>query len=236
VDNKDFFLKTAKDAGITISHPSSMVSQFLAYKELLVHHNKFINLTAITEDKEIIKRHFVDSLTPMAYINIQGQAIDVGTGAGLPGLPLSIALPDTSFTLLDALKKRVAFLETVKGALQLDNVTIIQGRAEEIAYTHHREAYDFVMSRGVAPLISLAEYCLPFAKIGGRFVAYKGRSYKEEVEIAAPAIGQLGGEITNIINYDNTTGYTLIIISKLRQTPPNFPRKQNKIKNSPILR
>ncbi|MCL2611446.1 MAG: 16S rRNA (guanine(527)-N(7))-methyltransferase RsmG [Defluviitaleaceae bacterium] len=205
------------------------------YQELLLKHNENINLTTITDVDEIRIKHFMDSTAPIKHFKFEGSCIDIGTGAGFPGIPLAIQLPDVHFTLLDSTAKRINFLNTVINELSLNNVSTIVGRAEEIAHTNHREAFNISTSRAVAHLRIVAEYCLPFLKVGGFMLAYKARDIYSEIEESKEIVKNLGGKIVETIEY-SVENYerSLVIIEKTEETPKNYPRKQNQIKNQPI--
>jgi len=207
------------------------------YAEMLVEKNKVMNLTAITEPEEIAVKHFFDSLLPLKYLDIPKGAkiIDVGTGAGFPGMVLKIARPDIELTLLDSLNKRLVFLSEVCDALELE-AEIVHGRAEEKAGGNMRESYDFAFARAVAQLNVLSEYCLPYVKVGGSFIAMKGKKAAEELEEAKKAIAVLGGKVTQFIE-DSLPGGDergTVIIKKISQMSPKYPRAGGKIAKSPI--
>lgn len=215
------------------------IEQFLKYKKLIIEWNKKINLTSITEPKEIVLKHFIDCLTINKFLNFNEEnIIDVGTGAGFPGLPIKIFNPNIKLTLLDALNKRINFLDIVIKQLDLKNVILKHSRAEDIAKDQDfREKFDFCLSRAVANLSVLAEYTLPFVKCGGSIICLKGPSVLQEIEIAKNAINILGGEIEDIkeskIPFSDIIHY-IVFIKKIRQTPSKYPRKQNKIAKCPI--
>ncbi len=212
------------------------IKAFAAYGDLLVRWNEKMNLTSITEEKEIARRHFIDSLSPLSYGDFKGKSvIDVGTGAGFPGIPMKIAENTIRLTLVDSLNKRISFLQAVVAALGLKDVSCIHGRAEELGRTDLRESFDFALSRAVAALPVLAELCLPFVKVGGYFIAMKGPDPKEETALAESAISKLGGkteDIKTIVTADYT--HTLIFIYKKSPTPSNLPRPFAKIKKNPL--
>lgn len=224
--------KILTEAGISYDTAKSLS----VYKDMLLDYNAKINLTAITDEKEIAIKHFLDSLSPLAYTDFINKAvIDVGTGAGFPGLPIKIAEPTVRLTLLDSLNKRITFLKAVAEALSLKNISFIHSRAEDAARTSLREAFDIALSRAVAALPTLAEYCLPFVKVGGLFIALKGPEPSEEITSAKKAIALLGGEITAIkpVSLPDCS-HTLIIISKTSPTPAAYPRTSAKIKKSSL--
>lgn len=206
-------------------------SQFDLYYELLIEWNRVMNLTGITDYDEVNLKHFTDSLTisriiDMAQINT---LIDVGTGAGFPGIPIKIAFPHIKVYLLDSLNKRIKFLNEVIKKLGLKNIYAFHGRAEDFAKDRqYREKFDVCVSRAVANLSTLSEYCIPFVKTGGYFVSYKGGDSDEEVVRSENAITLLGGEIENTDRFflpDTDMGRTLIKIRKKRSTPNRYPRK-----------
>ena len=201
------------------------------YRILLAEWNSRVNLTAITDPEEVRRKHFLDSLTFSAAAEpADGNTLlDVGSGAGLPGIPLAVAFPALKVTLLETLQKRCRFLEEVKAQLGLDNVTVLQGRAEDLARDPaFRGTFDLVTARAVAPLGVLAEYCLPFVRTGGLFVAYKSRTAEEELAAAANAVTTLGGSPEGItacnIGGDVETR-ALVRIRKTAETPEKYPRR-----------
>lgn len=208
------------------------------YYEMLVEKNKVMNLTAITEFDEVAVKHFADSLTIGRIQDISGlKIIDVGTGAGFPGIPLKIFYPDIQLTLLDSLNKRLVFLNEVIDELGLENVTTVHARAEEgAAKKEYREQFDVVVSRAVAKLSTLVEYCLPFASVGGCFISYKGSKASEEITEAKKAIKVLGGGNLTQVNFclEGTDDRSLIKIEKLSSTPQKYPRSGGKPSSSPI--
>ena len=202
--------------------------QLEKYSELLTEWNEKINLTAITEPKEIAVKHFLDSMTPIITGHIKGKVIDVGTGAGFPGLVLKIAKPEISLTLLDSLNKRINFLKEVSSELALDGIEFVHARAEDGARGVHREKYDTVVSRAVANMTVLSELCLPFLKPGGSFLALKGPLADEELTAAKRAIHILGGEIEDVYETEipfSELSHKIIIVKKVRHTPMQYPRK-----------
>ena len=206
--------------------------KFLQFYELLVFWNKKINLTTITEKNDIYIKHFLDSIYLSKYVS--GKGIDIGTGAGFPGVPLSIMNEELDITLLDSLHKRCKFLEEVRKELNL-NFEIIWGRAEEEARKkEYRERFDFAVSRAVAPLGMLAEYCIPYVKLGGTFYAMKGMKAQEEVEDAKEIVTKLGGGIPIITKYQlpDKNVHNIIEIGKINETPDMYPRSLKRIKKS----
>lgn len=232
------FLKDAEQFNICLSQ--QQVDQFVRYYELLVEWNSFMNLTGITEFSEVLKKHFIDSISLFSYVNQNSisSLIDVGTGAGFPGLPLKIVCPELKVTLLDSLDKRIKFLNCVIDELELQNITAIHGRAEDYASNmEHREFYDMAVSRAVANLSTLSEYCLPFVKKDGIFVSYKSETLEEEVINATNAIQILGGRIMNKYSFylPGTDIYrTLCFIEKVDSTPDKYPRKAGLPSKKPL--
>ena len=212
------------------------IEQFYEYMRLLKEWNEKINLTAITEPKEIITKHFIDSLTVLPYINENDKVIDIGTGAGFPGIPLKIAKPELNITLLDSLNKRITFLEEVISKLGLTDIYCIHGRAEEYAL-EKREFYDVAVSRAVAELPVLLEYLLPFVKVGGRCICMKGPKAIEEIEKSNKALEILGGKIEKVenIKIEGEMDRNIIIIAKIKSTPSNYPRKAGTANKKPII-
>jgi len=232
------FEKDLESLGIQLSE--QQIKQFLKYYELLIEWNEFINLTAITDYDEVMKKHFVDSLTLIKVFDVSKSksVIDVGTGAGFPGLALKIAFPNLKVTLLDSLNKRIKFLDEVINQLGLTDIETIHGRAEDFAKQGKlREKFDLCVSRAVANLSSLSEYCIPFVKIGGEFISYKSEKIVEELESAIKAITILGGkyEKTNDFYLPQSDMYrNLVVIRKIKETPKKYPRKSGIPTKEPI--
>lgn len=207
------------------------LKQFMRYYALLVEWNSFMNLTAITEYDEVCTKHFLDSLSLCKALDCTQEltVIDVGTGAGFPGIPLKIAFPNLSITLLDSLGKRVNFLKEVIGALGLEGIEAIHGRAEDYAKPNMlREQFDVCVSRAVANLSSLSEYCIPYVKVGGLFISYKSEKLAEEKAAAEHAVSLLGGEFLEQVEFflPNSDIYrNLVVIKKGKCTPKKYPRK-----------
>ena len=228
-------IEKANCIGIEISQENA--KQFYKYMKLLLEWNEKMNLTAITDPEEIILKHFVDSLTIMPYLSNANTILDVGTGAGFPGLPLKILEDNKEFTLLDSLNKRITFLQNVISELELKNIQAIHGRAEEYI-SQKRESYDIVTSRAVAKLNVLIEYMLPFVKVGGRCICMKSFEIEGELKEAKKAIEILGGKIEKV---DEITLPTtdikrkIVIIKKIKNTPNKYPRKAGTPAKEPII-
>lgn len=223
------FEKDLRALGVVLSN--LQIEQFLKYYEMLVEWNQFMNLTAITEYDDVMKKHFVDSISLIKAYNVKKtvKVIDVGTGAGFPGLALKIAYPDLQVTLLDSLNKRIQFLDAVIKELGLTGVETIHGRAEDFSKPGKlREQFDLCVSRAVANLSTLSEYCLPFIKKGGQFISYKSEKITEERKMAERAISLLGGKIKGQVEFmlpDSDIYRNLFIVEKVKETPKKFPRK-----------
>lgn len=255
------FHKDLAEWGITLT--SKQDEQFLKYYELLVEWNSFMNLTAITEFDEVMKKHFLDSMSFIHYLkkydyvssksnesgdiennilrNLQEQnftMIDVGTGAGFPGLPLAILFPKAKFTLMDSLNKRIKFLNEVILQLGLTNVETVHSRAEDLARNpKYRESYDYVVSRAVANLATLSEYCLPFVKMDGKFISYKSERLSEELTVAEKAITILGGITKDQIDFQLPASdiyRNLLVIQKMKSTSKKYPRKAGLPSKEPL--
>lgn len=236
------FEKDLLTFGITLTDIQKQ--QFLDYYKILIQWNEVMNLTAITEFDEVLKKHFVDSLSLVkAYPSIMDSAkavkiIDIGTGAGFPGIPLKIAFPHIQITLLDSLKKRINFLDEVILRLKLDKVETIHGRAEDFAKSpKYREKYDLCVSRAVANLATLSEYCMPFIKKNGFFISYKSEKIIEEATAADKAITVLGGKIFGQREFnlpDSEIYRNLFMIEKIKETPKKYPRKAGLPSKEPI--
>ena len=230
------FVQRLKDFNIKIN--DEQIKRFMNYMNLLLEWNEKINLTAITQPDEVKLKHFVDSLTVLKYINDDDKVIDIGTGAGFPGIPLKIMNENTKITLLDSLNKRINFLNIVIETLNLRNIQAIHGRAEEIARNKlYREKYDVAVSRAVANLSTLTEYMLPFVKVGGKCICMKGANVNEELERAQNAIKELGGEIERVDNFylsDNDNERNIIVIKKVKETNPKYPRKAGTPSKEPL--
>lgn len=230
------FEQILKKSNLEIS--DQLVEMFEKYADLLIEWNKKMNLTAITEPREIAVKHFLDSLLTLDVFEIPHGAavIDVGTGAGFPGVPIKIVRPDVDLTLLDSLNKRIKFLEELKNYLKVD-VKLIHSRAEEAAQKENlRECFDVAVSRAVAPLNVLLEYCMPFVKVGGVFVALKGKNARYEIDLAKKAIKVLNAEIFTQKSFNLVTenDRNIIVFKKIAKNLEIYPRNSAKIKKKPL--
>lgn len=215
------------------------IQKFYDYMNLLVEWNKKINLTAITEEKDIILKHFVDSLTVLKYIKDNKNIVDVGTGAGFPGIPLAIMNDSLKITLVDSLNKRINFLNEVCSKIKLKNTKAIHSRAEEFGQdNNYRESYDIAISRAVSNLTVLAEYLLPLVKVGGKIICMKGPDIEEELKQAKSAIDILGGNFERCDNFclpKSDISRNIIIINKIKETPKKYPRKAGTPVKTPLF-
>ena len=223
---------------LNIEINNNQINNYFNYMNLLIEWNEKINLTAITDSEEIILKHFVDSITINKYINKNSNLIDIGTGAGFPGIPIKIIRDDIKITLLDSLNKRIIFLNEIINNLNLKDIVAIHGRAEDFGINNKfREKYDFATSRAVAPLNYLLEYMMPFIKVGGTCICMKGSNIEDELNISKNAIIKLGGKVEykeKIILPESDIERNIIIIKKVKKTPKEFPRKSGMPKKQPI--
>lgn len=230
------FINDLKAIGIELS--DEQLEQFLTYYEMLIEKNKVMNLTTITDFDEVLEKHFEDSLSLIQAVDLEkSQAvIDLGTGAGFPGIPLKIAFPNLQITLADSLNKRILFLDDVIRELGLTGIDTVHGRAEDLAKnSDYREKFDLCVSRAVANLSTLSEYCLPFVKIGGKFISYKAGECDEEVAASKSSIFLLGGKISDIKKFElGESGRAFVIIDKVSGTPKKYPRKAGTPSKDPL--
>lgn len=237
-NNTKQFEKDIEQLGITLNE--KQICQFVRYYELLAEWNSFMNLTAIIDFDEVMKKHFIDSLSIVrSGINMNAASmIDIGTGAGFPGIPIKIAFPDCHITLLDSLQKRIKFLDEVIYQLELTDIDTIHGRAEDFAKPGMlRESFDVCVSRAVANLSTLSEYCIPFVKKKGFFISYKSEKLTKEIEDAEKAISLLGGKVKGQVDFmlpDSDIYRNLLLIEKIKGTPERFPRKSGIPAKEPI--
>ena len=230
--------KKVKELSIVLN--DKQTQQFEQYYNILVEWNKVMNLTAITEYEEVVEKHFLDSLTIVDAINMEKieTLIDVGTGAGFPGIPLKIAFPHLKVTLLDSLNKRIKFLNEVIDLLDLDDIKAIHGRAEDYAkQAEYREQYDICVSRAVANLATLSEYCLPYVKVDGLFVPYKSGEIDEELKSSEKAVSILGGKVEEVVKFQlpgTDIGRSFVKIHKIKETKKKYPRKAGMPTKEPL--
>lgn len=230
--------KKVKELSIVLN--DKQIQQFEQYYNILVEWNKVMNLTAITEYEEVVEKHFLDSLTIVNAINVEKieTLIDVGTGAGFPGIPLKIAFPHLKVTLLDSLNKRIKFLNEVIDLLELDDIKAIHGRAEDYAkQAEYREQYDICVSRAVANLATLSEYCLPYVKVDGLFVPYKSGEIDEELKSSEKAVSILGGKVEEVVKFQlpgTDIGRSFVKIHKIKETKKKYPRKAGMPTKEPL--
>ncbi|MHC1723400.1 MAG: 16S rRNA (guanine(527)-N(7))-methyltransferase RsmG [Aminipila sp.] len=225
---------------LNISYDNEALNKFEKYMEFILEWNEKVNLTAITDKEEFIKKHYIDSLLCYSFPEVKKaeKIIDVGTGGGFPGIPLALVFPEKQFILMDSLKKRLNIIDDLTKKLNILNVVTLHGRAEDMGRSkEHREKYDLCVSRAVANLATLSEYCLPFIKRGGNFLAYKGTKAEEEIKEAHKAIFLLGGTITReervtLPGYD--LDHNIIVIEKVQNTSAKYPRKAGTPSKEPL--
>jgi 16S rRNA (guanine527-N7)-methyltransferase len=231
------FDKGLVELGIELSDYQKQ--QFVDYYELLIQWNNVMNLTAITELNEIIEKHFIDSLSIVkVLIPTKEKVLDVGTGAGFPGIPLKIVYPELEITLLDSLNKRLKFLEEVICKLKLEHISTLHGRAEDYGKDiNYREQFDLCVSRAVAKLSSLSEYCLPYVKVGGYFISYKSGKVQEELDMSINAFQILGAKLKEVGEFklpNTDIERTLVVLQKNTITPKKYPRSAGKLSKDPL--
>lgn len=240
--NNDYYnLLNCACNDINVQFSDKIYDDFMMYMELLKEWNKKINITAIDDDENIIKKHFIDSIKIYKFAPLMNckKIIDIGTGGGFPGLPMKIINPDIDVTLLDSLNKRIVFLNDVIENLKLTDCICVHERAEEyINKFELRETFDAAVSRAVAYLPALAEYCIPYVKVGGYFLALKGPSFEQEVKESKDCIKLLGAKIEDIIDVnieDSSFHHNIVVIKKIKQTSRKYPRRGTAIAKTPIL-
>lgn len=235
---KELLIQGMNELSLNITEKN--FEQFMKYYEMLIETNKVMNLTSITDLDEVIVKHFIDSLLIVKSVDLNKIhcMIDVGTGAGFPGIPIKIMFPNIKITLLDSLNKRLKFLNYVIDELKLENIITIHGRAEDIGHMNGtREKFDLCVSRAVANLSTLSEYCIPFVNIGGKFVSYKSSISSGEIEESKKAIKVLGGKIESQETVSlpcSDMQRTLVVIDKIVSTPKKYPRKAGTPSKEPI--
>lgn len=234
---KDYLLQTANNVSINLSN--EMLSKFEIFYDLLIETNQSMNLTAITEMKDVVLKHFIDSISISKFIDLSNsKIIDVGTGAGFPGIPLAILYPDTEFVLMDSLNKRLNFINTVKEKCQLANITTVHSRAEDLGHNDmYREQFDFCVSRAVASLPVLLELCTPFVRNGGKFISYKSELLQDELEQSKRALSILHCKLEKEYSYtipDSEYFRVLAIFHKVENLENKYPRQAGKPKKNPL--
>lgn len=238
MSNIDILRQGIEDFGIEAS--DKMLADFQKYKEILVEWNQKMNLTGIEDEKEVFIKHFLDSISAVSkgYIKNGMSLIDVGTGAGFPGMPLRISLPDLKVTLLDSLNKRINFLQEVANQIDIDDIEFIHGRAEDFGKDeNYRECFDIATARAVAGLPALMEFCVPFVKVGGHFVCLKGPNANLELEESKKAMEVLGIEYIEKIDIklpEIDLDHNILVFKKVENTPSKYPRKAGKVTKNPI--
>lgn len=232
----ELFKKLAKEIKIDINEAE--IAKFYEYMNLLLEWNEKINLTAITEPNDIILKHFIDCLTIKKYLKNTDKIVDIGTGAGFPGIPLAIMSETNKFTLVDSLNKRVNFLNEVKEKISLKNIEAIHSRAEDFGQNKmYREKYDIAVSRAVANLSVLLEYLLPTVKVGGKVICMKGSQVEDEISEAKFALGELGAKIKFVDEFclpETDMKRNVIVIEKIKNTPKKYPRKSGTPSKQPL--
>ena len=233
----DFFENIKEKAKkLNLNLDNEEIKKFYNYMNLMLEWNEKINLTAITKEDDIIIKHFIDSLTVLKYLNDGDKIADVGTGAGFPGIPISIVNKKSKITLIDSLNKRIKFLEDVKNKIKIENVECVHARAEDFGQDN-KEKYDVSISRAVANMKVLVEYLIPLVKVDGKVICMKGPDADEEIEEAKYAINELGGKIIEIDNIklpDTDIERKIIIIKKIKENPKKYPRKAGTPSKEPL--
>ena len=231
--DKQLIIKAFSENNIIITEKQA--EQFAIYCDFLIEYNEKVNLTAVTEVSEIIEKHFIDSVKGVKLISENALCADIGTGAGFPGVPLAIMRPDINVCLVDALNKRLVFLNELKEKLGIDNVYTVHGRSEDLGKTEMRQKFDYVFSRAVARLNVLLEYDLPFVKKDGYMLAWKGPQIYDEIKESTNALKILGGEIEKIHTSDiEDTQHYIAVVKKVKDTPTKYPRQAGMLKKNPL--
>ncbi|MCR5836516.1 MAG: 16S rRNA (guanine(527)-N(7))-methyltransferase RsmG [Lachnospiraceae bacterium] len=236
--NKELFIKCLDELNLTAS--DKQINQFYQFYDLLIEKNKVMNLTSITEIDDVIIKHFIDSLSIVKIfdLNSVNSLIDVGTGAGFPGVPIKIMYPELNVVLMDSLNKRIKFLEESCSQIGLHNIDFIHGRAEELGRNvKYREQFDICVSRAVANLSTLSEYCLPFVKVGGNFICYKSGESDDEIKSAKKAVDLLSGVIDDRVDFElpnSDFSRTLLKIDKVKSMSKKYPRKAGTPSREPL--
>ena len=231
--DKQYIIKAFFENNIELT--DKQAEQFKIYCDFLLQYNEKVNLTAVTDEKEVIEKHFIDSVKGAFLIKENSLCADIGTGAGFPGVPLAIMRPDIKVCLVDALNKRLVFLNELKEKLNLDNVYTVHGRSEDLGKTDMRQKFDYVFSRAVARLNILAEYDLPFVKKGGYMLAWKGPQIFDEIKESETALKILGGETPEIHTADmDEKEHYIAVVKKIKDTPQKYPRQAGKPTKSPL--
>ena len=230
---KELLYNTALETRINLT------DKFQIYYNLLIETNKVMNLTSITEEKDVVLKHFIDSLAIKNYIDISnGRVIDIGTGAGFPGIPLAIIYNDTQFTLMDSLNKRINFINTVMEECKLYNIETVHSRAEDLGHNNvYREKYDYCVSRAVAAIPVLLEYCIPCLKTGGKFISYKSEKAEEEISLSGNAQKKLGCRFDKLYSFDlpgTDISRKFVVFEKIKTTNRAYPRQAGKPKRSSL--
>lgn len=234
---KELLYNAALEIGINLT--DIQLGKFQIYYNLLIETNKVMNLTSITEEKDVVLKHFIDSLAIKNYIDISsGRVIDIGTGAGFPGIPLAIIYNDTQFTLMDSLNKRINFLNNVMEECKLDNIETVHSRAEDLGHNSvYREKYDYCVSRAVAALPVLLEYCIPFLKTGGKFISYKSEKAEDEIGLSVNAQKKLGCSFDKLYSFDlpgTDISRKFVVFEKVKTTNKAYPRQAGKPKRNSL--
>lgn len=235
-----FDIMHAASSDVNLPFNEETYNKFMQYKDMIKYWNEKINLTAIVEDEQIVKKHFIDCIKIFKFLPLKEakSIIDIGTGAGFPGIPIKIIKPDINVVLLDSLNKRINFLNEVINKIELKNISTIHGRAEDFSRKiEYREKSDVAVSRAVANLAVLSELCIPYVKVGGYFVAMKGPSVEEEIKDGRNAVSILGGKIEDIIKIEienSDLNHNLVVIKKVKETPKIYPRKAGTAVKKPL--